>query len=354
MAQITSPSVSVPAEVLRNFVYQCLQKAAVPDAHAALVSESLVESNLRGIDSHGVARMPHYLNRIRHGSVNPTPDLRFERVAAALGRLDGDHGLGQVVMSRATDEVIALARETGAGWVAVENSSHCGALSYYGLRIASAGMLGIAFTHSDSFVVPYAGVKAFCGTNPVCLTAPEENGEHFCLDFATSIVPWNTVANAAIEGVELPDHWAVDAEGNSTQNARDARAVRPFGDFKGSGLGLMVEVFCSFLLGTPYGPNIAAMYGDPSRKRHLGGLVGAIDIRNFRDVAAFKKSLTQLGAEWNAQQRKDPNTPIFYPGQPERSTRSRRLADGVPIGLKVCELFEKTGRELGVEWPVKS
>ena len=156
MAQIVSESVLVPSEPLRIFVRQCLEHSGLSSGHALLVADSLVESNLRGIDSHGTARLPHYLNRIRHGSINPLPNLVYSKLGAAVGRLDADHGLGQIAMARATEEAIALARESGAGWVAVENSSHCGALAYYGQQMAKAGMVGILFTHSDSMVVPHA------------------------------------------------------------------------------------------------------------------------------------------------------------------------------------------------------
>lgn len=352
MAQINAPSLLVYHKVLREFAGRCLEKANLSEEDAGLVGDSLVESSLRGIDSHGVARLPHYLNRIRHGSINPRPALRFTPVSPALGRLDGDRGPGQIVMQRATREAISLAGEAGAGWVAVENSSHCGALAYYGLQIASAGMLGLVFTHSDSMVVPHGGLHAFCGTNPICLTAPAEGEAHFCLDMATSIVPWNTITNAAIEGVEIPDHWAVDGDGAPTRDPKSVRAVRAFGEFKGSGLGLMIDLFCSFLLASPYGPDIPAMYGDPSQPRRLGGLVGAIDIRRFRDVAAFRASLSQLAQRWTRQERADPQTPILFPGQPEQITREKRLAEGIPVGIGTCELFRKIACELDLPWPV--
>jgi ureidoglycolate dehydrogenase (NAD+) len=354
MAQIVSESVLVPSEPLRVFVRQCLEHSGLSSGHAALVADSLVESNLRGIDSHGTARLPHYLNRIRHGSINPRPNLAYSKLGAAIGRLDADHGLGQISMARATDEAISLARESGAGWVAVENSSHCGALAYYGHRIAEANMVGILFTHSDSMVVPHAARHAFCGTNPLCIIVPGENAETtLCLDMATSVVPWNTITNAAMEGVEIPDDWAVDAEGNPTTNPEDVRAVRPFGGYKGSDLGLMIDVLCSFLIGTPSGPDIAPMYGDPDRQRLLGGLVGAIDIRRFRDVSAFRAAVSALTKRWNAQPVADPAEPVLFPGQPELLTRARRLEEGIPLGVNLVEIFQTIAKEKSIPWTLQ-
>jgi ureidoglycolate dehydrogenase (NAD+) len=353
MAQIVSKSVPISSVRLQNFVQACLTKVDFREEDAALIARSLVESNLRGIDSHGVARLPHYLNRIRHGSIKPRPDIKTHRHAPALARVDGDHGMGQLAMQRATTEAISLAHEAGAGWVAVENSTHCGALAFYGLQIAKAGMLGIAFTHSDSMVVPYGAKHAFCGTNPLCLAVPGEKENDLCLDMATSIVPWNTISNAAIEGVSIPDEWAVDAEGEPTTNPKDVRGVRAFGEHKGSGLGLMIDIFCSFLLGTPYGPHIAPMYGDPSAKRLLGGLVGAIDISRFRAPEQFRAMVAALIAEWNAQARVHPDEPVLYPDQPEQITRRERLAHGIPVGVHLLELFSKISGELDVPWSVE-
>jgi ureidoglycolate dehydrogenase (NAD+) len=352
MAQIVSKSIPVDSVYLQKFVQACFVKAGLKEDDAALVSRSLVESNLRGIDSHGVARLPHYLNRIRHGSIKPQPNIQTHRHAAALARVDGDHGMGQLAMQRATNEAISLARESGAGWVAVENSTHCGALAFYGLQIAKANMMAIVFTHSDSMVVPHGAKHAFCGTNPLCFAMPGENGADLCLDMATSIVPWNTISNAAIEEVSIPDNWAVDGDGQPTANPKEVRGVKAFGEHKGSGLGLIIDVFCSFLLGTPYGPNIPAMYGDPSKQRLLGGLVGAIDISKFRPPEQFRATISTLTQEWNAQSRANPDEPVLYPGQPEMITRRERLAKGIPLGVHLVDIFSKLGTELAVPWKV--
>ncbi len=350
MAQIVSESVTVSHQALREFTWGCLKKAGLSKENARLVATSLVESNLRGIDSHGVARLPHYLNRIRHGSIKPNPEQKFTRISPALGRLDGDHGMGQLVMQRATEEAIALGRETGAGWVAVENSTHCGALAFYGLQIAKADMIGLVFTHSDSMVVPYGAKHAFCGTNPLCFAVPGENGHALCLDMATSVVPWNTVLNAGIEGIEIPETWAVDRAGNPTTCPSEVEGVHAFGEYKGSGLGLMIDVFCTFLLESPYGPHISKMYGDPTIKRHLGGLVGAIDISRFQVPSHFRKNIARLMQEWNAQQPVRPGERVLYPGQPEEATRVHRLAEGIPLGIHLLTIFEEVSQELDVPW----
>jgi ureidoglycolate dehydrogenase (NAD+) len=349
MPQIQSESRTYRDDVLRKFVAALLKAADLRDADAELIADSLVEANLRGIDSHGTARIGHYLERLRRKSIKARPDIRFEKLAAATGRVHGDDGMGQLAMSRATDEAIALARDAGAGWVSVCRSSHCGMLAYYGLRIAEAGMVGFTFTHVESLVVPYASRQPFCGTNPICITAPGTNNRTLCLDMATSVVPWNTVKNASIEGVTMPQGWAVDGDGNDTTDPDAAAAVHAMGEYKGSGLGLMIDVLCAMLGGAPNGPDINPMYGDMDKPRLLGGLVGAIDISTFGDAQAFGDRIAQLAQRWNALPPIDDDNPVLYPGQPEITNKQHRLMHGIPIGVGVVKQFNELAAQYGLE-----
>jgi len=313
-----------------------------------MVTDVLVEANLRGVDSHGVARLPHYLRRIRHGSIEPRPKITLERVSASTALLDGGHGLGHLVMNRAAHHAIAIARESGAGWVAVRNSSHCGALSHPGLLIANAGMIGMAFTHVDPMVLPHGAREPFCGTNPLCFTAPGENGQALCLDMATSVTPWNSIENAILEGVPIPLGWAVDAEGCDTVDPSCVRAIYPVGGYKGSGLGLLIDVFCSLLSDGPYGPDIPRMYGDLSQRRLLGGLVGAIDVSRFVPESRFRRRVSEMIARWGRLKPAEPGGRVLYPGEPEMLTRVERLRNGIPLGGALVEQFNQLAHEYQV------
>lgn len=348
MGQISSKCKLFSGNALRCIGTRLLTATGLLNTDAELVADSLVESNLRGIDSHGIARLPHYLNRIEHGSINPRPHPQLHRLAPAAGRLDGDHALGQVVMWRAAGEAIDMARQAGAGWVAVSNSSHCGALSYFGLRLAEAGMIGLVFTHVDPMVIPFGAAESFCGTNPICITAPSDRGEHLCLDMATSITPWNSIQNAAMEGVAIPDDWAVDADGRPTTQAQRVAAVRPFGGYKGSGLGLMIDVLCSMLSASPYGPDIPKMYGDPTERRRLGGLVGAIDIRRFGDLDTVRRRIGELSQRWIRLRPTEPGGRVLFPGQPELLCRRQRMIQGVPVGLVLIDELNTLARRYDV------
>lgn len=349
MVQIKVASQCIAWSHLRLLACQLLSKNGLSATHAELVADSLVEANLRGIDSHGIARLPHYLNRIRHGSINPTPNMQVEQVADACAIVDGDHGLGQLVMAKASDEAMSLARKAGAGWAAVRHSSHCGALAYYGLRIAKQGMIGFVFTHVDPMVLPHGSKEPFCGTNPLCIAVAGQNDEHLCLDMATSIVPWNTVANAATEGVQIPMGWAVDQDGRDITDAARVAALYPFGSYKGSGLGLLIDVLCSLLSGAPYGPNIPKMYGDPARRRQLGGLVGAIDLAHFTSVDNAKQRVSEMIARWVGLAPTTPDGRVQYPGQPEVEEKRRRNEHGIPVGVELLKTLNDLARQHNID-----
>lgn len=328
-------SVRVDAGRLQAFTRNVLAAEGVPPGDAEYVAWHLVETDLRGTDSHGVARLPHYVRRLRAGSISSRPNIQFERRAASLGIVDGDHGLGHLVMCRAASEAAAIAEETGAGWVSVRNSSHCGALAPLGLRLAERGMVGFVFTHVDPMVLPYGAIEPFCGTNPICITAPGSGGKTLCLDMSTSIVPWNVVANAQSEAVAIPRGWAVNEKGCDTTEPREVKALYPFGEYKGSGLGIMIDMLCAMFSGAPFGPDIPKMYGDMREHRRLGGLIGAINISAFTPLPAFSERVAQMASRLG-QLKPVPNSDrVRYPGEPELETKMGRQVEGIPVGVQV-------------------
>ena len=345
MPQIQARSIRLNHLHLNQFSSGLLRTAGLQEPAAHLVSDSLVESNLRGIDSHGLARLPHYLARIRAGSIEVHPLIDVRQLAPATSLVDGGNGLGQLVMWRAADEAVRLARQAGAGWAVVRNSSHCGALAYYGLRIAEAGMIGLVFSHVESLVVPHGSSEPFCGTNPICITAPGADGKTLCLDMATSITPWNTIRNAATEGVPIPAGWGVDADGRDTTDPSRVAAVHPFGGHKGSGLGIVIDVLCALLSESPYGPDISRMYGDLSQRRRLGGLVGAIDVSRFLSADAFRQRVAEMMRCVGGLTPSQPDGRVLYPGEPELICRAERLANGIPLGLGVVEELNRCARQ---------
>ncbi|MBL4702063.1 MAG: Ldh family oxidoreductase [Phycisphaeraceae bacterium] len=350
MPQIRVPSRLIAALRLLSLGETLLKEASLNDSDAHRVADSLVEANLRGVDSHGIARLGHYLEKLANGSINAKPQITSQKHGPSAATVDGDHGLGQLVMTHATTEAMSMAKKTGAGWAAVKHSSHCGALAYYGLQAAKENMIGLIFTHVDPMVLPHGSSQPFCGTNPICIAAPGLDQQMLCLDMATSITPWNSVMNAATDQVPIPQGWGVDAQGNDTTDPNQVNGLYPFGQYKGSGLGLMIDVLSALLGGAPIGPDIPAMYGDLTQQRMLGGLVGAIDIEHFVKPAIFRQRVSDLIQRWGALPKAVGHDEILYPGEPEMKTHAQRSREGIPMSPGVLDELKQAADRLGVSW----
>lgn len=341
----------IESESLINWGKACLMKLGVSDKDAGFVAGSLVQTSLWGIDSHGIARLPHYLNRIEAESLNPIPKIKIENTGPCTASVDGDHGLGIVVMGEATNKAISLAKENGIGTVGVRESSHCGAIGLYGRMIADTGLIGITFTHSDAFVAPHRGYEKFLGTNPICISVPNEDGPPVCLDMATSAIPFNYIMNARIENRSIPDDLAYNGDGEPTEDPNAVAALRPMAEHKGYALALMIELLCGPLNGMPWGPNIGPMYEQLSERRHLGSFVIAIDPMRFFGGTHFPKTVSDVAKIARHQSVKDPDQPVLVPGDDQYTTETERLALGIPVEPGLMEQITSWSSKLGIDTP---
>jgi ureidoglycolate dehydrogenase (NAD+) len=318
------------ADALAGWGAACLRAHDVPEDDALLVAQSLAQTSLWGIDSHGIARLPHYLDRLAHGSVLARPSIEVARTGAATAHVNGGQGLGIVVAHRANRSAMDIAAECGVAAVGVSDSSHCGAIGLYTRDAARAGMIGIGFTHSDSIAAPFGGHVPFLGTNPISIAFPRAHGEPVCLDMATTSIPWNRVMNARREGVALPEGVALDAQGDDAQDAHAARALRPLGGpaygHKGYALALMIELLCGPLNGNPFGPHISPMYDKLDLPRRLGAFFVVIDPARFPGGPTLGAAIEQMAREL-AQ---EPGQPRM-PGDPELESAARRGEQGIPV-----------------------
>ena len=328
-----------------NWGIEIFIKAGVPTEEAEIIIGALTKTSLWGIDSHGIARIPHYLLRFENGTINKKPDIQFTKTAAATGQLDGNDGHGILIMTKAADHALELAKVAGAGVVGVVNSSHCGAIGLYTRQITEAGMVGLAFTHADALVVPFGGKKPFFGTNPISIAFPTENrDEPICVDMATSIVPWNFIMNARREKSPVPPGLGVDKNGNDSQDAFEIVAVKPTAEHKGYALAFLIDMLCGPLNGMAYGPNMTSMYKDLDKKRKLGSLVLAIDPERF----GGKDTLRAVGTAV-INQVKTHGDDVLFPGQPEYIRKKTRLENGIPVSETVIEEFRTWSVKLGVK-----
>lgn len=340
----------VDAGALRRWAADALQHQRLTQQDATLVADCLVQTSLWGIDTHGIARLPHYLRRLEKGSIEARPELKIERTGPATASVDGGHGLGMVICDAAMSQAIECADEAGAGVVGCYHSSHCGAIGLYGRQAAARGMIGIAFTHSDAFVAPHEGRHAFLGTNPICIAVPNADGEPVCLDAATSIIPFNRVMNARRDGISLPPGTAIDAQGEPTTDAEAACSLLPFAGHKGYALGFMIDVLCGLLNGMAFGPHIAAMYGDLEARRNLGSLMMAIDPRRFFGGDALAGEVARMAAEARAMPARE-GAEVLAPGDPEYRCEQQRSRDGIPIEPGLAAEMRDWSQRLNIEAP---
>jgi len=330
----------VPHQRLQSFTAACLEKLGLATADARLVAETLVAANLRGVDSHGVVRLPHYAARLRNGTLNARPNIAVRRTAPGAAVVEGDRGMGQLVATRAMNEAISLAKATGVGAVVARNSSHCGACAWFVEMAVKEGMIGIALTHTDSIMVPPGMKRIFLGSNPIAFGAPGER-EPLIIDMSTTHVAWGKVLVARQEGRPIPPDWGVDAEGRPTTDPQRVAGLAPTGAHKGYALAAMIEILCAQLAGVPFGRHVTKMYGELDRPRNLGHFMLALDVARFtgkrqfgEQIAAFLQEIHDEGA--------------LAPGDPERLSAERRRREGVPLPQATVAELSALAAELGV------
>jgi ureidoglycolate dehydrogenase (NAD+) len=339
----------VSRERLSAWATSCLEKVGVPPPEAKLVGESLVQTSVWGIDSHGVLRLTHYLRRMSIGSVKAAATPVVMRTGPVTAQIHGEDGLGIVHAALGMETAIEMAREHGVGVVGVGHSSHCGAMGLYTRMAAKEHLVGIAMTHSSSVVVPHGGTRKYFGTNPISFAFPRASGEAVCLDMATSQVAWNKVLNARIEGRELDPGIAVDEAGRPTTDAGRAQAAVPLGGpiygYKGYGLAFAIDMLCGVMNGMTFGRHINPMYEDLEHPRKIGHLLMAIDPARFAGGDALESTLDAVIADLRGEGE------ILYPGEPEERAMAERLAHGIPIDAEALKDMREWSAKLGVSPP---
>lgn len=262
--------------------------------------------------------------------------------------MDADGAIGHHAGIFAMDFCIDMAAKNGTGIVAVKNSSHFGAANFFTEYAAKHNMLGFAFTNTNSLVKAHNAVEPFFGTNPVCFAAPIEGEDPFCLDMATSVISWNYVRNHKVSKQPLQDGVAYDENGEFTTDPFKAKCVRPIGDYKGFGLGMMIEILCSVLTDSEIGHDLQPMFGsDMSRRRGISHYFQAVDISKFTNPKKFASRMKSLVERVRALKPLS-GMEVMVAGDPEKHTMAQRKSSGIPIPenvwtefLKISENFKR-------------
>src|SRR4051812_19437276 len=320
----------VPAERLQSFTSAVLGAVGLPAQDADICARLMVRADLFGADGHGVFRLPQYVRRIQGGAVNACPRVRIEREAAGMALVDGDNGMGHVVMSFAAHTAIAKARTAGAAWVGVRMSNHAGPASLYASMPLEHDMIGLYLAVGNAnHMAPWGGIDLLLSTNPIAVAVP--GGEApIVLDMATTVAAYGKVKTQALKGEQMPEGWMIDREGRPlTDPKRSAEGLLlPIGGYKGYGLSLMIGLLAGTLNRAALGSQTVDFNADDTSVTNTGHAIVALSLAAFGDVAAFKREVDRVARELRASRRLPGVERIWLPGEQSRAKYAERSAQG--------------------------
>lgn len=336
---------------LHAFVTELFHKSGMPADDASFYAWSLVQTNLWGIDSHGVLRTKVYVDRLRKGAVNPRPNIHRVRGSLAFEVLHGDDGAGPVVAKAAMERAIALAGQFGVGVVGALRSNHFGAAALYARMAADAGMIGIAMTNVVPNVVAPGGSKPVVGNNPLAVAIPTFGAFPFVLDISLSNVAGGKLLLASKKGERIPLDWATDDQGRPTDDPGVGFKgfLLPMGGYKGLGLAYMVDILCGVLTGGAFLDGMKGMYKFPDDPSLTGHFMLAIQTEAVMPRAELEERMTAFVDKVKASPMWDPSKEMLIPGELEHRTEQARRANGIPLPPALYDELIALGRELGVE-----
>jgi L-2-hydroxycarboxylate dehydrogenase (NAD+) len=351
-----------PIEVLREFSTRIFLHFGVPKADAAQAADVLASADLRGIDSHGVARLTSYFELLSEGLINPTPKIKLLRSTPSTATIDGDNGLGLVVGPQANEIAMDMSEKAGSGWVGVCNTNHFGIAGYYVLQALKRDMIGWAMTNSTKLVTPLWGAERMLGTNPIAIAFPGKDEPAVVIDMATCAAAYGKIEMARRRGQPIPQGWGIDNQGRSTTNPHDivaGGALLPLGSdrerggHKGYGLAVMVDVLCGALSGAnwgPFTPPFALRQEIPARSvgKGIGHFFGAMRVDGFIEADEFKRQIDDYIRTFRATRPAPGTNGPLIPGDPEREAERVRSKDGVPLIMPVVEELRVISKKIGI------
>ncbi len=335
------------ADALRRFATEVFARTGMPEADAAVVADVLVWANLRGVDTHGVARIPRYVDLIAAGDMNPRPSIAIRTETPASVLIDADRASGPIAMTRASAEAMRKARDAGVGLALVRATTHTAALGYYTLAAAREGMAAIALAASWPNMAYHGARAAGVSTSPISIAVPGGKQGPVVLDMGTGVVSMGRLNQAKKTGEAIPAGWALDKDGKPTTDSQAAQIPLPMAGPKGSGLALMIECVTSLVVSNAL--LAESLEGTPEGRRHRqNGLVIAIDPARFGDPENFRREVERLVKALKSLPVDPEAGEILMPGERGRRTFERRSRDGIPIPRAIHGELQALAKRLGV------
>jgi L-2-hydroxycarboxylate dehydrogenase (NAD+) len=349
------PPATIAFERLKSFIHEALTRLGLPDQDALTVAALMAEADLQGSDGHGVSRLPQYARRIQAGGFNVRPDIRVVREHASTALLNGDNGMGHLVMTRAAAIAIEKARATGIGWVNSQFSNHAGPASLYATMPLAHDMIGLYFAVGNAnHLPPWGGLDMLLSTNPVAAAIPAAGEQPIVLDMATTVAAYGKVKTKALRGETMPEGWMIDRAGKPLTDPKRAEEgmLLPLGGmeagYKGYGLAMIIGLLAGTLGGAAMGRDVIDFNHDDDSVTNTGQAIAAINIAAFGDVGTFKAAVDTLVRDFRGSARMPGVERIFVPGERSHATRLARGREGIPIAPALMRGLDQVADELGI------
>jgi L-2-hydroxycarboxylate dehydrogenase (NAD+) len=344
-------SILVSAPRLREFIRSAFVRVGLPAADAEAVAGLMADADAQGSDGHGVIRLPNYLKRIRAGGLNTQPDIRIVHEKAGMAVLDGDNGMGHLVVSKAVDLAMAKAREVGIAWVGTRASNHAGPASLYVRKPVQNNMIALYFAVGNAnHMPPWGGMEMLLSTNPIAVGLPGGSEPAVVLDMATTVAAYGKVKAKAKRGEQMPEGWMIDRQGRplTDPTRADEGFLLPIGGHKGYGLALIVGLLAGTLNGAAMGRDVVDFNHDSTTPTNTGQALLVIDLAAFGDPAIFKRALDHLVQDLRSSERLPGVERIWLPGEQSHLRRAKYAAEGIPIASGVVADLAVLAAELEI------
>ncbi|MFC0273287.1 Ldh family oxidoreductase [Metabacillus herbersteinensis] len=335
---------------LAEFSTSCLVKAGVPEHEAEIITNTMIEADARGIHSHGVMRLPIYIERIQNELIRSVSKVIVEQENKATAMLDGTFSAGQIVGTKAMEMAIEKAEEYGVGVVTAKNSNHFGIAAHYALMASKKDMIGIVMSNTAPLMPPTGGAEKVLGNNPLAIAAPTNGKYPLLLDMALSNVALGKVIFSQKKGIAIPEGWGADQNGKATTDPSavlNGGFISPVGGPKGFGLALMVETLTGVLSGGDFSKMIPSMY-DLTQKQSISHFMLVINVSYFMDVERFKDLASMLSSYVKNAVKASGVDELYLPGEIEFSIEEKRMQSGIPISDSVLDELRKLAETLQV------
>lgn len=344
----------IRADDLRGVCRDLLTKHGLPGPDAETVAGCLVEADLRGVETHGVVRLPHYLHRVRLGLIKPRPDIAVRQATLVAVEVDGDDGFGFVVATRAMHEAVTMARDYGIGLAAVRRSNHFGMAASYVLQAVRAGCMSMVFTNASASMPPWGGRDPVLGTSPFAAGAPGGRLPPFVLDMSPAVAARGKVRLAAKRGESIPEGWGLDEAGHATTDPNrilDGGIVLPVGGPKGSAIAMMMDIFAGVFSGSAFAGEVTNHTEEFTKPQDVGHFMLAIKPELFMPKAEYEARMDVLTGRVKGGRTAHGFDEILVSGEPEARKEAARLRHGIQFPKAELDALRAEAEKAGVAFP---